>query len=286
MHHLHRTALAAAAACMLVIPTAAFADAPVAPTTSTVTTAVSDAAADAGVAPATGALAVSDTAAGVSTSLEGGAVKMTLPGADVTSSSALATIASGAGNSQTALQAVGADSQRATVLISGPADPSEYSFAFSGASSVELQPDGTVFIVDSATGQTSTVAAPWARDASGAPVPTHYEVRGSTVVQVVDHSSSTIAYPVSADPWWGLRFYLSNTSAQRLAAALAGGAATSGVIAGVCSASIIGLPCGAIAVIAGGLIGMGSAAVWYCDARGRGIVINRTWWGTTWCTSR
>jgi hypothetical protein len=282
--HLHRTVLTAAAACMLVVPTAAFADA--SPTASAVAVAVADAATTAGVAPATGALAVSDTAAGVSTSLEGGAVKMTLPGADVTSSSTAATVASGPGNSHTALQAVGPDSQRATVLIAGAADPSEYRFAFSGASSVEVQPDGTVFIVDSATGQTSTLAAPWARDANGTPVPTHYDVRGSTVVQVVDHSSSSIAYPVSADPWWGLRFYLSNTSAQRLAAALAGGASASAIVAGVCSASIVGLPCGAIASITGGLIGMGSAAVWYCSAPGRGIVVNRTWWGTTWCTSR
>lgn len=43
-------------------------------------------------------------------------------------------------------------------------------------------------------------AAPWAFDANGTPVPTHYEVQGSTLVQVVDHTGAGIAYPVVADP--------------------------------------------------------------------------------------
>jgi len=46
---------------------------------------------------------------------------------------------------------------------------------------------------------TLTVAPPWAVDANGHPVPTHYEVRENSIVQVVDFDEST-AFPVTADP--------------------------------------------------------------------------------------
>lgn len=47
------------------------------------------------------------------------------------------------------------------------------------------------------------IAAPWARDARGGEVATHYDVRGTTVVQVIDHRAAGLAYPVVADPWLG-----------------------------------------------------------------------------------
>jgi hypothetical protein len=43
-----------------------------------------------------------------------------------------------------------------------------------------------------------TVAAPWAKDANGADVPTYYRLEGTTIVQVVSHQAAT--YPVTADP--------------------------------------------------------------------------------------
>lgn len=50
----------------------------------------------------------------------------------------------------------------------------------------------------------ATMAAPWAKDANGKSIETHYEVRGSSVVQFVDFDEST-AFPVIADPStaWG-----------------------------------------------------------------------------------
>ncbi len=49
----------------------------------------------------------------------------------------------------------------------------------------------------------ATVAAPWAYDARGVPVPTNYRIEGTTIVQTVDHRG--VAYPVVADPkfTWG-----------------------------------------------------------------------------------
>ncbi|HLP22431.1 MAG TPA: hypothetical protein VK139_00095 [Microbacteriaceae bacterium] len=52
--------------------------------------------------------------------------------------------------------------------------------------------DGTVLAV---------VSAAWARDAKGQEIPTHFEVEGDQLVQVVDHTSvEGVAYPVTADP--------------------------------------------------------------------------------------
>ncbi len=47
-------------------------------------------------------------------------------------------------------------------------------------------------------------AAPWARDRNGVEVPTHFEIRSNTVVQVVDHTLGNFTYPVVADPWLGI----------------------------------------------------------------------------------
>ncbi|TFV29921.1 hypothetical protein E4K10_46320 [Streptomyces sp. T1317-0309] len=48
------------------------------------------------------------------------------------------------------------------------------------------------------------VEAPWAKDANGKPVPTHYEVSGNTLIQKIDTTADT-AFPVVADPkyTWG-----------------------------------------------------------------------------------
>ncbi|MDZ5145065.1 hypothetical protein [Microbacterium testaceum] len=48
------------------------------------------------------------------------------------------------------------------------------------------------------------VEAPWATDAVGETVPTHYETRGEKLVQVVSPTSHNV-YPIVADPTWGWR---------------------------------------------------------------------------------
>lgn len=45
------------------------------------------------------------------------------------------------------------------------------------------------------------IAAPWAVDANGTPLPTRYTVEGSTLVQTVETTTDT-AFPVVADPSW------------------------------------------------------------------------------------
>ncbi|CAG7844941.1 hypothetical protein USB125703_01194 [Pseudoclavibacter triregionum] len=51
------------------------------------------------------------------------------------------------------------------------------------------------------------LAPAWAVDANGQAVPTHYEVEGNLITQVVDHASSTYAYPIVADPFWGTNLF-------------------------------------------------------------------------------
>ena len=50
--------------------------------------------------------------------------------------------------------------------------------------------------------QVGHVERAWARDAIGRPVPTHYEIHGSKLTQVVDHRSGGYTYPIVADPSW------------------------------------------------------------------------------------
>lgn len=73
-----------------------------------------------------------------------------------------------------------------------------YDLELEEGSTVALQGDGSVEIVDAGGAVVATVAAPWAFDANGAPVPTHYTVHGYELTQVVEHSGA--AYPVVADP--------------------------------------------------------------------------------------
>lgn len=58
-----------------------------------------------------------------------------------------------------------------------------------------------IFVVDENNIIQSVFGAAWATDANGDEVPTHYEVEGDTLTQVVNFSKDT-AFPVLADPDW------------------------------------------------------------------------------------
>lgn len=78
---------------------------------------------------------------------------------------------------------------------------------------MELLENGSVLITDSSDNFVGAVSPPWAKDAVGTLLPTHYEIEGETLTQVVEHAAG-ISYPVVADPWLGVRlfynFYRSN----------------------------------------------------------------------------
>lgn len=60
--------------------------------------------------------------------------------------------------------------------------------------------DGIVEIVDERGRAVVTIAAPWAMDADGDAIPRAYEVDGDTLIQVIEHTTSDVSYPVVADP--------------------------------------------------------------------------------------
>jgi len=62
--------------------------------------------------------------------------------------------------------------------------------------------DGAASVVDGQGEVVLSVPRPWAKDAHGVAVPTHFEVDGTTLTQVVEHSVGDYAYPVVADPVW------------------------------------------------------------------------------------
>ncbi|MDN4613876.1 hypothetical protein P5G50_05360 [Leifsonia sp. F6_8S_P_1B] len=112
-----------------------------------------------------------------------------------------------------------------TTVIAGPAAPKRYTYPLSLPAEQELHlaGDGSV-VVSTAGGDvvTGTVAAPWAKDANGAPVATHYEIDGTTLVQVVDFTERT-AFPVVADPSITFGTYVVVTMSQATAQAIHGG---------------------------------------------------------------
>ena len=46
--------------------------------------------------------------------------------------------------------------------------------------------------------------APWAKDANGVAVPTHFEIQDGSVTQIINHTSGEYTYPITADPWFGI----------------------------------------------------------------------------------
>jgi hypothetical protein len=94
-----------------------------------------------------------------------------------------------------------------TVISSADAPKAfEYELAFSEDVSVQSGDGGTLLFFDSEGALILFIAKPWATDAAGRDVPTHYEYAGHVLTQVVEHDSE-FTYPVVADPWLGTQLF-------------------------------------------------------------------------------
>jgi len=121
----------------------------------------------------------------------------------------------------TTVQPLASGAVRTSVTIAGPESPDQYRFPVSleDGGSLALRDDGSVAVSNEVsypdeTGNvitrrvvTSTIAAPWAVDADGKAVPTHYRLEGNTIVQHVDLTATT-AFPVVADPFWSSAWHV------------------------------------------------------------------------------
>lgn len=98
-----------------------------------------------------------------------------------------------------------ANGLRAFIHIDNAQAAEVFDFPLSGdVAELQLNDDGG-FSAYTANGELIAIGdAPWARDANGAEVPTHYEINGTTLTQVVDHHGGDWAYGITADPsfWW------------------------------------------------------------------------------------
>jgi len=173
---------------------------------------VAEATAVEGAPAATAAADVVETSVGVVSDLPGSPVSLVLPEARVSGEVSTATVVDGEGDSQAVVQDVGGQGQRVAFIINSAEDPTEYQVDFDGAASLVVDSAGGVVALDGAGQVVAVVDAPWARDASGTEVPTRFVVEGTTLTQVVDHTTATFAYPIVADPavwsWWGVTYYL------------------------------------------------------------------------------
>jgi hypothetical protein len=111
------------------------------------------------------------------------------------------TVAYSGDNSTTAVQALGSGVRILTVIESNSA-PTEFVYAVGAPSGrLSLQPDGGVWVLGADGSLLGGFMKPWAKDHNGADVPTRFDIRGNNLVQVVDHQSPSVVYPVVADPY-------------------------------------------------------------------------------------
>lgn len=143
------------------------------------------------------------------TSRQGAAISVGLPfSGRAKQALAISTGALAFDNSNESTTAVMAKSdgslQIATVIRSSNA-PTQYAYTLNLPAGVQanLVANGGVAFMDAGARYIGGAAPAWAKDALGISVPTHYELSGSTLTQVVDHKDMNYAYPIVADPWLG-----------------------------------------------------------------------------------
>lgn len=93
----------------------------------------------------------------------------------------------------------------ADIVIDNASASHEYHFSydFPAGYSMKMAYDGSV-VIDNGTSAIGQIAVPWAKDANGKVIPTHFRVEGNTLIQVVDFSEGD-AFPITADPWYDPR---------------------------------------------------------------------------------
>ncbi|MGP5397692.1 hypothetical protein [Arthrobacter rhombi] len=97
-----------------------------------------------------------------------------------------------------------------TTVIDDKTAPTRYDYETSvlGAASIKEIENGSLAFLDEEGEFLAGIAPAWAKDATGKDVPTRYQVRGMTVVQIVDHDKiADVEYPVIADPWLGVDLF-------------------------------------------------------------------------------
>lgn len=88
-----------------------------------------------------------------------------------------------------------------TTLVSAPRS-SHFGYKFDVPADATLQETPTNFLLTSDSKVLGIIEKPWALDAKGKHLKTHYEWRDQTLTQVLDENLGKLAYPVVLDPAW------------------------------------------------------------------------------------
>jgi hypothetical protein len=93
---------------------------------------------------------------------------------------------------------------RMLTIIDNPNAPTayEYKVTIPGGGHIELTEGGGAVVLNEANQPVSFVAAPWAKDATGKIIETHFTTDGQALTQHVEHNVPGVVYPVTADPFW------------------------------------------------------------------------------------
>lgn len=137
----------------------------------------------------------------------------------------------------------GDESGAGFVVINNETAPRSFGFDFTfngRPAEVVVASDGSAVVMDGSGRIVNHIAAPWARDATGKPVPTNYTASGNRLVQHIDFGKNTV-FPVVADPqfsWVGIFPVVEFNKAETAYSRTAGGVLT------VCSRLSLGTPVG------------------------------------------
>jgi len=150
-----------------------------------------------------------DADSGVTVTQSGESTRITLPGAKnagpaMRVASGIAAYSTGKSSAQ-AVQQTNNGSVRMLTVIKNASAPTSYDYGFNAKGEAgehfAVLTDGSAMLLDAGGKIVGAVAKPWAKDARGKAVATHYVADGSTLTQVVDHRAKDVAYPVVADPF-------------------------------------------------------------------------------------
>lgn len=168
-----------------------------------------------------------DPSAGINLTTQGFSVSISLPVADGASDGVILQNGTVAYPSSEGIAnaAVATDyGVQLLTTLSSPEAPERlvYEMDVPQGGALVLNSDGTAMVVDDDGEPFLFVATPWAVDAVGTAVPTHYEVEGTRLIQVISHVGGPYTYPIVADPyygfaWWGVFSKLTRSETRDLA---------------------------------------------------------------------
>jgi len=110
-------------------------------------------------------------------------------------------------NTDVVVQALEEGSLRILTILNDADAPREYIYNVNLpiGGHMKKKDDGSISILDANKKFIGAFTPAWAIDKSGKHVPTHYEIKGNKLVQVVDHLSGNYTYPIVADPYYGTK---------------------------------------------------------------------------------